>query len=295
MMTLLSTGTPQSVAVIPSSADESAEAERQSASSINSSLIGDHPQSDILYLHCRVCQLSYGSVHGFRKHFRNMHNYTPTSDDVLIQSISATRQFISAQERTGQVPRFYCQQCGLQFEQSKREVFLQHKITHEGPNRGVFRCAHCLQDQATPILLLKHLAQRHADLSLYHYACVFCDLTFLHENPLMTHQAQNHRLSQQSNDDTYHLPLVTDVKKGQKPCQSVTFSTNLPINSTTPAEPWSFTDSNITSTKVPVMGSVSVSTAAANHPKPDSSSTPIHINLLSILNRVVEEGLRNSG
>ena len=60
----------------------------------HNSLLGDHPPDDILYLICNLCSLTYGSLYGFRRHFRNQHGCEPLPDHVSIQSISATRNAV---------------------------------------------------------------------------------------------------------------------------------------------------------------------------------------------------------
>ncbi|XP_013380155.1 uncharacterized protein LOC106151449 [Lingula anatina] len=60
-------------------------------------LIGNHSPKDILYMLCRMCGSTYGSVYGFRRHFRNQHGFEPSPDHVFIQSISQTKEYIHRQ------------------------------------------------------------------------------------------------------------------------------------------------------------------------------------------------------
>ncbi|XP_062566316.1 uncharacterized protein LOC134228653 [Saccostrea cucullata] len=54
-------------------------------------IIGNHSPSDILYLICRLCNQTYGSPYGFRKHFRNQHGFEPRSEHTIVQTISGTK------------------------------------------------------------------------------------------------------------------------------------------------------------------------------------------------------------
>lgn len=54
-------------------------------------IIGHHNPADILYLICRLCDQTYGSPYGFRKHFRNQHGFEPRADHTIVQTISATK------------------------------------------------------------------------------------------------------------------------------------------------------------------------------------------------------------
>ena len=58
----------------------------------SSSILGDHPINDILFLKCGLCSSTYGSLHSFKKHFSKAHGGEPSKNDVTIQSISATRR-----------------------------------------------------------------------------------------------------------------------------------------------------------------------------------------------------------
>lgn len=54
-------------------------------------IIGNHSPNDILYLICRLCNQTYGSPYGFRKHFRNQHGFEPRSEHTIVQTISGTK------------------------------------------------------------------------------------------------------------------------------------------------------------------------------------------------------------
>lgn len=54
-------------------------------------IIGNHSPNDILYLICRLCNQTYGSPYGFRKHFRNQHGFEPRAEHTVVQTISGTK------------------------------------------------------------------------------------------------------------------------------------------------------------------------------------------------------------
>ena len=54
-------------------------------------IIGNHDSNDILYLYCKVCNSTYGSLYGFRKHFRNQHGFEPRAEHTIVHTISGTK------------------------------------------------------------------------------------------------------------------------------------------------------------------------------------------------------------
>ena len=62
-------------------------------------LIGNHAPCDILYLKCNLCHQTYGNLHNFRKHFLKSHGFDPSPSDVLVRTISATKEAESSEHR----------------------------------------------------------------------------------------------------------------------------------------------------------------------------------------------------
>ena len=58
-------------------------------------ILGNHPPSDILFLRCNLCGLTYGSQHSIKKHFSKVHGRDPTPEAVAVQTISDMRIAIS--------------------------------------------------------------------------------------------------------------------------------------------------------------------------------------------------------
>lgn len=165
-----------------------------------SSLIGNHPLDDILYLHCARCQSSYGSVHAFRKHFRNSHGYMPTADDVLIQSIKATKEFVmnkneyqyagmAATPPTSGVPRRHCNYCGYQCEQKNPSDFSKHMRDHYDIKGCYYRCIYCQLEFSEPNTLKQHVVQHS---TIYQHICSFCCIAYAVEEELTSHMYSHH-------------------------------------------------------------------------------------------------------
>ncbi|XP_064611021.1 uncharacterized protein LOC135475163 [Liolophura sinensis] len=87
---------PQKATSAPSPLPEDGNKQSKSMKQISKhepiqSLLGNHAPNDILYLICRVCNQTYGSPYGFRRHFRNQHRFEPQAHHTLVQTISETR------------------------------------------------------------------------------------------------------------------------------------------------------------------------------------------------------------
>ena len=164
----------------------------QNVSSINS-LIGNHPIDDILYLHCVRCQSSYGSVHAFRKHFRNTHGYMPSSEDVLIQSIKATKSYVmNKNDKSAAIPRRHCNYCGWQCEQTNPSAFSQHMKEHYDVKGCFYRCVHCNADFGDANTLRQHVVNH---TGVYQYICSFCCLAYSAEESLADHMFKQHGMT----------------------------------------------------------------------------------------------------
>lgn len=173
--------------------DQELAATQNNLSSI-SSLIGDHPINDILYLHCTRCQSSYGSVHAFRKHFRNSHGYMPNAEDVLIQSIKATKEYVMNKNdystpTSSAVPKRHCNYCGWQCDQSNPAIFSKHMRDHYDGKGCYYRCIYCQQEFADPNTLRQHVVQHNV---IYQHICSFCCIAYAAEDQLASHMFTNH-------------------------------------------------------------------------------------------------------
>lgn len=163
-----------------------------------SSLIGNHPIDDILYLHCKRCQSSYGSVHAFRKHFRNVHGTMPSSDDVLIQGIKATKEFVANKNdintpSSSPIPhRFHCTYCGWQCDQSNQTAFKKHLNEHYDTNGRIYRCFYCKEMTPDANALKFHLTKH---TGIFSNACPLCFIAFETETYLSLHFTRCHRMA----------------------------------------------------------------------------------------------------
>lgn len=176
-----------------------------------SSLIGNHPVDDILYLHCKRCQSSSGSVHAFRKHFRNVHGHMPSSDDVLIQSIKATKEYVASRNEASLIatpPRLHCGHCGWQCEQSEQTQFTRHFAEHHGDNIKYPQCYYCKEKFPSSLAFKKHLVYH---TRVYQYPCGQCCLSFQLEEQLASHMSTNHGISYAHNQRLPHVATVAHV------------------------------------------------------------------------------------
>lgn len=173
---------------------DSASNSLQNMSSV-SSLIGNHPTDDILYLHCKRCQCSYGSVHAFRKHFRNVHGAMPSSEDVLIQGIKATKEFVANQHETpaaSNQQRFHCTYCGWQGDHSNQTAFTRHLNEHYNEKGSIYRCMYCRELTPDANSLKLHLS-KHPGVLLN--VCSLCFVAFETHAQLSLHFTTNHRMA----------------------------------------------------------------------------------------------------
>lgn len=303
----------------------------QNVSSINS-LIGNHPIDDILYLHCVRCQCSYGSVHSFRKHFRNSHGYMPSSDDVLIQSIKATKAYVMHKnESSAVVPRRHCTYCGWQCEQTNPSAFSRHMKEHYDVKGCFYRCVHCNADFGEPNTLRQHIVNH---TGVYQYICSYCCIAYSLEEHLADHMFKQHGMTYAArrqnlpvsvvlpNPATHPVSLSPSKISGISPLHAkaphtMSYSEHLkmsspaqatsvspyggahglppqyPAGSKTKLAPYrgpphsAASSSSLTALR---MNSVD----AAGKPMISAPGTP-QINLMSILDKVVEQGLRSSG
>lgn len=178
-----------------------------SAGSLNSisSLIGNHPPDDILYLHCIRCQSSSGSINAFRKHFRNSHGYMPTREDVSIQGIKATKEFVSLKKNEypmvgygpvpasigpATAPRRHCTYCGWQCDQTNPAVFSKHMKEHYDVKGCFYRCTYCQKEFHDPNTLREHVVQH----VIYQHICSYCCIAYAVEEQLASHMLTHHNI-----------------------------------------------------------------------------------------------------
>ncbi|XP_067942017.1 serine-rich adhesin for platelets-like isoform X2 [Watersipora subatra] len=149
------------------------------------SLIGNHPTNDILYMHCARCPAHYGNIHAFKKHFHNSHGYMPRAEDVLIQSIKSTKEYVTNKNEA----RRHCIFCGWQCEQTNPSVFFKHIQEHLDNKGCYFKCIYCQQEFAEPNALKLHVVQH---VVPYTHICVPCSLAFSSEDQLTAHMLSQH-------------------------------------------------------------------------------------------------------
>jgi len=163
-----------------------------------SSLLQNHPPDDILYLHCVRCTSSYGSEHAFKKHFRNSHGYTPTCDDVLIQGIKATKEYVMSKQDNQAVgannsppPRRHCNYCGWQCDQANSSLFTRHMKEHYDVTGCFYRCMYCSQEFSDPNTLRQHVVEHRV---IYQHICAYCCLAYAAEEQLVSHMLTQHNM-----------------------------------------------------------------------------------------------------
>lgn len=196
-------------------------------SSSTSSLLGNHPLDDILYLRCNVCSLTYGSPHSFRKHFAKAHGFDPRSEHVTVRSISAAKSKSDVADAkianssppyrgsprptdarspgASESPRQGSPQDIKEKVQGgkQRSVMQCFQCGQDFPTRdwGVFkrhvkahevpqlRCHPCRQSFTDERELRDHNATYHP---LQNYACRTCGATFNHPTALAKHAKLTH-------------------------------------------------------------------------------------------------------
>lgn len=97
---ILSSGARLVPSTSPGSASQSSSSKDQVmlaayTRSSNLELLGEHSPNDVLFIKCLPCGKTYGNIHKFKKHFIKEHQNEPTRSDIVVQTISATKDALA--------------------------------------------------------------------------------------------------------------------------------------------------------------------------------------------------------